>query len=99
VVHLDIDDAELAAFCARHRIRRLAVFGSALRDDFGPGSDVDVLAELDPEARVGFLALARARRELAELLGRPVDLVPGAASLKPLIRDAVLSEAEVVFAA
>jgi len=95
-VHIDRD--RVAAFCRRHHIRRLAVFGSAVRDDFGPESDVDVLVDFDPAARVGFIALARAARELSELLGRHVDLVPQS-GLKPLIRDEVLSEAEVLFAA
>jgi len=98
MIRVDIDRDRVAAFCRRHRIRRLAVFGSAVRDDFGPQSDVDVLVDFDPAARVGFLALARAARELSELLGRHVDLVPQS-GLKPLIRDEVLSEAEVLFAA
>ena len=98
MIRVDIDRDRVAAFCRRHHIRRLAVFGSAVRDDFGPESDVDVLVDFDPAARVGFIALARAARELSELLGRHVDLVPQS-GLKPLIRDEVLSEAEVLFAA
>jgi predicted nucleotidyltransferase len=97
MLHVAVDSKRIAAFCRAHRIRRLAVFGSALRDDFGPESDVDVLVEFEPEARVGFLALARAARELSALLGRSVDLVPQA-GLKPLVRDEVLAEAEVLFA-
>jgi len=69
-----------------------------LRDDFSPGSDIDVLVEFEPGAQVGFLALGRMQRELSELLQRPVDLVPRN-GLKPRIREAVLSSAEVVYAA
>jgi predicted nucleotidyltransferase len=96
MIHVAIDRQQVAAFCRKHQIRRLAVFGSALRDDFGPESDVDVLVEFEPDARVGFLALARAARELASILGRRVDLVPQN-GLKPLIRDEVLAGAEVLF--
>jgi len=86
----------IADFCRRNQIRRLEVFGSVLREDFGPNSDVDVLVEFEPGAQVGFIALSRMRRELGELLQRPVDLVPRS-GLKPGIREAVLSPAEVVY--
>ena len=89
---------EIAAFCRRHRIRSLAVFGSALRGDFRPDSDIDVLVEFEPGAQVGFLAFGRTQRELSALLGRPVDLVPRA-GLKPVIRDSVLASAELLYAA
>ena len=59
---------------------------------------MDVLVEFEPAAQIGFITLSRMRRELAELLGRPVDLVPRE-GLKPKIREAVLSSAEVVYAA
>ncbi len=97
MIRVAVDKRQMAAFCRKHRIRRLAVFGSALREGFGPESDVDVLVEFQPEARVGFLALARAARELSAILGRRVDLVPQG-GLKPLVRDEVLAEAEVLFA-
>lgn len=89
---------ELADFCRRHQIQRLAIFGSVLRDDFGPESDIDVLVEFEPEAQVGLLALSRMQRELSELLHRPVDLVPQV-GLKPMIRDSVLASAEELYAA
>ena len=89
---------EVADFCRRNQIRSLALFGSVLGDAFGPDSDVDVLVEFEPQAQIGFIALGRMRRELAELLGRPVDLVPRD-GLKPILREAVLSSAEVVYAA
>jgi len=61
-------------------------------------SDIDMLVEFEPDARVGFMTLARMRRELSELLGRTVDLVPES-GLKPLIRDDVLDSAKVLYAA
>lgn len=67
------------------------------REDFGPQSDVDVLVEFEPDAAVGFLTLSRLARELAEILGRPVDLVPRA-GLKPAIRDAILRQEQIIYA-
>lgn len=95
---IHIPAKELADLCQRHRVRQLALFGSVLRDDFSPNSDVDVLVEFEPQARIGFMALSRLQRELAMLFQRPVDVVPRD-GLKPLIRDQVLSDAEVVYAA
>jgi predicted nucleotidyltransferase len=95
---IDFPTDEIAGFCQRHHISSLSVFGSILGDDFSPGSDIDFLVEFKPEAQVGFVALSRMQRELSELLQRPVDLVPKT-SLKPRIREAVLSSAEVIYAA
>jgi predicted nucleotidyltransferase len=92
-----IPKGEIAVFCRRYKVRRLSLFGSALRDDFGPESDVDVLVDFEPEARVGFLTLSRMARELSELLGRPVDLVPRS-GLKPSIREEVLRQEQVIYA-
>jgi predicted nucleotidyltransferase len=65
----------VAEFCRRRHIRRLSVFGSALRDDFKPDSDVDLLVEFEPAQRVGFFDLVRMERELSQLMGgRKVDL-------------------------
>jgi predicted nucleotidyltransferase len=88
----------IAKLCRGYGIRELAIFGSAVRGELRPDSDLDLLVEFQPQTRVGFLLLARLARELSELLGRPVDLVPKD-GLKPLIRDEVLAEAEVVYAA
>ena len=95
---LTIPANEIAAFCRRHHIRELALFGSVLRDDFGPNSDVDVLVEFEPEAHIGLLAFARTQREMSELLQRPVDLVTRN-GLKPLIKQSVLDRAEIIYAA
>jgi predicted nucleotidyltransferase len=89
---------QLFLFCRRYRVLRLALFGSVLRDDFRPNSDVDVLVAFEPGTHVGFLTLSRMQRELSELLERPVDLVP-LDGLKPIIRESVLSSAQDVYAA
>ncbi len=95
---IPIPTAELADYCRRHRIRRLSLFGSVLREDFRSESDVDVLVEFEPEARVGLFRLVQMQEELSALLHRPVDLVPRS-GLKPVIRDAVLADAVDVYAA
>ena len=85
----------IAEFCRHHGIRRLALFGSILRDDFRPESDVDVLVEFKPGAKVGLRFFA-IERELSNILGRKVDLnTPG--FLGKYYREEVLSEAEVQY--
>lgn len=79
--------------CRRSRVRRLSLFGSVLRDDFGPDSDVDVLVEFEPGAGPTLFTLEDLRRDLSGLLGgRPIDLVTPA-SLHPLLRDKILDAA------
>jgi predicted nucleotidyltransferase len=73
-IQIAIPRDEIAAFCRRNRVRRLSLFGSVLRDDFGPGSDVDVLVEFEPGARISLFDMAAMEIELAELVGRKVDL-------------------------
>lgn len=87
-----IDRALVAEICRRHFIRRLAVFGSALRDDFSPDSDVDVLVEFEPGRTPG-LAFFAIQDELSRVLGRRVDLHTPA-SLSRYFRDEVLAEAQ-----
>jgi predicted nucleotidyltransferase len=87
----------IAEFSRRNHIRRLAVFGSALRDDFRPDSDLDILVEFEPDTRIG-LRFFSLERELTELLGRPVDLnTPG--FLSPHFRAEVIAEAEDLYVA
>ena len=83
---------QIAEFCRRHHIRRLALFGSVLRDDFTPDSDVDVLVDFEPGKTPGWYFVAVAD-ELTEILGRKVDLHTPA-SLSRYFRDEVLAEAE-----
>lgn len=66
--------AAVQAFCRRQPIRRLALFGSVLRDDFRPDSDVDVLVEYEPDASVTFFDMVRQEDELSRIIGQPVDL-------------------------
>jgi predicted nucleotidyltransferase len=94
---IPIEGDQIAAFCRRHRIRRLALFGSVLREDFRPDSDVDVLVEFAPGERVGFLRMAALERELSQLLGRKVDLRTPA-ELSRYFRDQVNREAEIQYA-
>jgi len=74
-LQIQVNQERIAEFCRRHRIERLSVFGSALREDFRPDSDVDVLVTFEAEARWGFFDLLRMQEELKGILGRPVDLV------------------------
>ena len=95
-VKIDIPKDMLAEFCRRNHIRRLALFGSVLRDDFGPDSDIDVLVEFEPGTRVGLITLAGMEIELSQLLEQKVELhtVKG---LNPHFREEVLDSAEVQY--
>jgi len=95
-IKIDLPKEKIADFCRRHHIRKLAVFGSALREDFRPDSDLDVLVEFDPERTPG-LAFFGMEQELSELLGRKVDLNTPQ-FLSPYFREKVLAEAEVQYA-
>ena len=96
-MQIDVPREGLAMFCLRNRIRKLAFFGSVLRRDFGPDSDVDVLVEFETEARVGLFELYDMEQELSTLLnGRKVDLNT-VKSISKYFRDEVLAEAEVQY--
>ena len=88
---------EIEALCRDYGVQRLAVFGSALRDDFTPQSDVDVLVEFEPGVRVGW-AFFGMQDELSEILGRNVDLNTEG-FLSRYFRDQVLAEAKDVYVA
>ena len=93
--NLEIPRDAIASFCRRHSIRQLSLFGSVLRDDFRPDSDVDVLVEFKPGKTPG-LAYFTLDEELSDILGRKVDLgTPH--SLSKYIKDRVLAEAEVIY--
>jgi uncharacterized protein len=74
-IAIDIPEDRIAAFCRKWQIREVSLFGSILRDDFGPDSDVDVLVDFEPTAALSLLDMIAAEQELAGILGRPVDLV------------------------
>jgi len=98
---VDIPQQRLVDFCRRWKIGRLALFGSVLRDDFGPDSDVDCLVDFAPDADWGLLDVIRAEQELSELLGRPVDLVERAVverSENWIRRRSILESARTIYA-
>ncbi|MGH9230422.1 MAG: nucleotidyltransferase family protein [Acidimicrobiales bacterium] len=93
-----IDDAALNAFCRENGVRRLGLFGSALHGELRPDIDIDLLVEFEPGHVPGLLKIAAMELELAELLGREVDLrTPG--DLSRHIRDDVSASARVLYAA
>lgn len=91
-----VDRAQIAAFCRRHHIRKLSLFGSVLRDDFSAASDVDVLVEFEMGHRVGLIRLAGIERELSALLGRKADLRTPA-DLSRYFREEVVAGAAVQY--
>ena len=95
---VEIPREKLAEFCRRNKIRKLALFGSVLREDFASGSDVDMLVEFEPDAKVGLFAFSRMERELSNLLGRKVDLNTEG-FLSDYFKDEILKEAEVQYVA
>jgi predicted nucleotidyltransferase len=97
-LHIQIDRDQIADFCRKHHIKRLALFGSVLREDFRPDSDVDVLVEFEEGHVPGLITLAGMERELATLLGRQVDLRTPQ-ELSRYFRAAVVAAAEVQYAA
>jgi uncharacterized protein len=95
---LELPDEPIAAYCRANQIRELSVFGSVLRSDFRPDSDIDLLVDFYPEAEIGLLDFARMQRELTAIVGRRIDLVPKD-GLKPYIRQSVLDSARLLYAA
>lgn len=93
---IPIDKEVIATFCRKWHVTELALFGSVLRDDFGPESDVDVLVTFEPGYQIGF-AISRMRRELAEIFGRRVDIGTKRA-VKPRLIEAILASSEVIYA-
>ena len=98
--HIDIPSDEIAAFCRRWQITELALFGSVLRDDFGPDSDVDVLVSFGESARHTLFDLDDMEHDLKEIFGRKVDLVSRRgveASPNHLRRNSILKSAQVIY--
>lgn len=97
---LTMPPAQLDAFCRRWKIARLELFGSALRNDFRPDSDVDILVSFAPGARWGLLSFVQMREDLSRLVGRKVDLVSRRAvegSENPIRREAILGSARPLY--
>jgi predicted nucleotidyltransferase len=99
VARIPLDRDRIADFCRRWKIRELSLFGSVLRDDFGPHSDVDVLVEFDADEQWTLLDVAQMNIELQDLFGRPVDLVERKAIRNPLRRHTIEAGREVVYGA
>jgi predicted nucleotidyltransferase len=88
---------QISEICRRYGVRELSLFGSGLGPNFSPASDIDLLVEFQPDAEMDLIRFSQLRYELQDILGRKVDLVPKK-GLKPLIRDRVLQQAELVYA-
>ena len=96
MTHISIDHEQIASFCRKHHIRRLSFFGSVLREDFGPESDVDVLVEFETGFTPGLEYFAM-EQELSALIGRKVDLNTPQ-FLSPYFRDEVVAESVTEYA-
>jgi uncharacterized protein len=94
--NITLEQHEIAEFCERYHISKLSLFGSILRDDFRPDSDVDVLVEFVPRHVPGFITFSRMQRELSEILERQVDLRTPE-SLSDYFRDEVEANAELIY--
>lgn len=94
-----LDRDALAAFCRKWRIRELSLFGSALREDFGPESDLDFLVSFEPGAAVDLFDLVDMKEDLEAQYGRPVDLVEKEALRNPWRKREILKTREVIYAA
>jgi predicted nucleotidyltransferase len=94
-----VDPHQIADFCRRWKVTELALFGSVLREDFRPDSDVDVLVTFEPGAPWTLWDLSRMRIELEAIFGREVDLVEKKALRNPFRRQAILANQRVVYAA
>ena len=93
-----IDETKLAELCRRYSVKELSLFGSAVRGEMGPESDIDIMVEFDPSARIGLLKFESLSEDLEALAGRKVDLVTKR-GLKSWMRPRILKEARVIYAA
>ena len=97
MVRISYDREKIAAFCRKWKVKELSLFGSVLRDDFGPASDVDVLVEFAPDAPWSLFEWMDMIEELKALFGRDVDLVEKGGLRNPFRRHAILTTREVVY--
>ena len=98
-LQISIDHERIEAFCRKWRVKEFSIFGSALRDDFTPQSDVDVLVVYDEEAEWDLWDHLHAEEELEEIFGREVDLVEKTAIRNPFRRHHILNNHEVIYEA
>ena len=95
---ITLDRDIIKKFCLKNGIKKLSLFGSVLREDFGPESDVDVLVEFVPEARVGFFELFDMEEELSDILGGVKIDIRTPNEISRYFRNKVISEAELQYA-
>nr|MBI3613704.1 nucleotidyltransferase family protein [Nitrospirota bacterium] len=96
---LRFSQEDIASFCRRNKIKELALFGSVLRDDVRPDSDVDVLVDFEPNAGHSLFDFVRMQEELGRLFGRKIDLVEKSGLHNPFRRYEILRTRQVIFAA
>ena len=96
---IDLPKEKIADFCQRWKITEFALFGSVLRDDFGPDSDIDVLATFAEDCGYSLFDLAQIQEELKAILAHEVDLVEKGSLRNPFRRHAILNNMEVIYAA
>jgi len=99
IPHITLDKEAIEAFCRKWRVREFSLFGSVLRDDFGPESDIDILVELAPGHGLDLFDWVDMREELKQLFQHDVDLVSKGGLKNPIRREVILSSAKVVYAA
>ncbi|MGB7875773.1 MAG: nucleotidyltransferase family protein [Anaerolineales bacterium] len=98
-VQLPIPKEEIAAFCKRWKVTELSLFGSVLRADFRPDSDVDVLVTFSPNAEISLFDLVQMKLDLEEIFQRPVDIIEKDALENPFRKREILKTAQVIYAA
>jgi len=97
--NIEIDEEAIAAFCRKWKVREFSLFGSVIRDDFRPDSDVDVLVSLEENSGIGLWEMSDMLDELEEMFGRKVDLVEKDGLRNPFRRHAILNGREVIYTA
>lgn len=96
-IQIEIPKEEITAFCKRNHIRKFSLFGSVLRDDFRQESDIDVLVEFDPDAKISLFDWIHMEEDLASLLGRKVDLIEASSLRNPFRRYEILRTQQVIY--
>jgi uncharacterized protein len=96
---IEIAEDALTSFCMKWKVRELSLFGSILRDDFGPESDIDILVTFEPEAPWSLWDLMDMQEELQRLTGRPIDLIEKEGLRNPFRRKEILTTNRVIYAA
>ncbi len=97
---LNVSRRDIGDFCRRHHLKKLSLFGSVTRDDFRPGSDVDVMLEFAPASKPDLLTISDLQDELSMLFGgRPVDVITNAPIPNPFVREAIMRDLETIYAA